>query len=550
MGSTAVSRRKYTTTAAASAPTRVYAAVHAWSTFSGLTFQCTVSAAMYTAPINNMALTGGQIRHYYMEVTTGQIVLCSTNGPNGDADLYMRVGDQAVPDSAFAGNACSSDSGTSMESCSTAAALAPTRVYAAVHAWSTFSGLTFQCTVRAPTGSLSIIEDECQEEASNETTNDLRVYKERNERRQRSCSLAQTQQIRDIIAKTVEELSGEQFKGSWEERLQNALAEAKESGYSSERIFAILGKKGPEEGKSILVSSFVEGLGKLGLKWRDDKELALITDRFRADGNGMISLSKIQNYCFYEVPSVAWKAERQRLEVADSSVEDTAGNDAVEDGSRFDIKEIIYRVGPEFHRTSKLFWRQNVSVNITLRYCKDLDVITMQLQNAETGEEYETIFIRKSDCAVDQGAPEERATSVVQTSDEKVHWEVYSNYLVARLQMNKVGGSYQPRLGNLHGDESSTLEIQKPANLIAPKRIERQSAGLDVKSIDAEFQSAIKSFEHNSRSARTSRQSAQEMSYLVESALKEILEEDSHDASKNHTKNKSESVGARNQKRG
>jgi hypothetical protein len=317
----------------------------------------------------------------------------------------------------------------------------------------------------------------------------------------------------------------------------------------------------------------------LGLKWKDDKELELVTDRFRANGNGMISLSKIQNYCFYEVPSVAWKvrsmflvfvfklllasnttfslihldliqAERQRLEVADSSVEDTAGNDAVEDGSRFDIKEIMYRVGPEFHRTSKLFWRQNVSVNITLRYCKDLDVITMQLQNAETGEEYETIFIRKSDCAIDQGAPEETATSVVQTSDEKVHWEVYSNYLVARLQMNKVGGSYQPRLGNLHGDEISTLEIQKPANLIAPKRIERQSAGLDVKSIEAEFLSTIKSFEQNSRAARTSRQSANEMSYHVESALKEILEEDSNNTSKNRTKNKSESVGTRNQKRG
>jgi hypothetical protein len=92
--------------------------------------------------------------------------------------------------------------------------------------------------------------------------------------------------------------------------------------------------------------------------------------------------------------------------------------------------------------------------------------------------------------------------------------------------MNKVGGSYQVRLGNLHGDKMSTLEIQKPANFIAPKRSERQSAGLDVKSIDAEFQSTMADLLSNSRSARTSRQSAQEMSYLVESALKEILEED------------------------
>ena len=379
---------------------------------------------------------------------------------------------------------------------------------------------------------LSIIEDEC-EEASNENNSDLRVYKERNERRQRSSSLAQSQHIRDMIAKTVEELSGPQFTESWEERLQRVLADAKESGHSSERIFAILGKK-PEAGEHIPKQSFVEGLGKLGLKWKDDEEMGFITDRFGADGDGMISLSKVQHYCYHDVPSVAWKAERQRLEAADASADDGAGND-VEDGSRFDIKEIQYRVGPEVHGTSKLFWRQKVSVNITLRYCKDLDIIVMQLQNSETGEEYETLFVSKSNCAIDRA---------MQTSDDKARWEVYSNYLVARLQMNKFEESYQPRLGNLHGDEMSTLEIRKPANLIFPKRCERQSAGMDVKSIDAEFQSTIEAFEQNSRSARTSRQSAQEMSYLVESALKEILDEDCTN------KDRSKSVGTqRNQKK-
>jgi len=385
---------------------------------------------------------------------------------------------------------------------------------------------------------LSIIEDECLEEASNENNSDLRVYKERNERRQRSSLLAQSQHIRDMIAKTVEELSGPLFAESWEERLKRVLAEAKESGHSSERIFAILGKK-PDAGELIPKQSFVEGLGKLSLKWKDEEELGFITDRFGADGDGMISLSKVQHYCYHEVPSVAWKAERQRLEAADASADDAAGND-VEDGNRFDIKEIHYRVGPEVHSTSKLFWRQKVSVKITLRYCKDLDTITIQLQNSETGEEYETLFVSKSDCAIDRGALEEAETR----ADDKAYWEVYSNYLVTRLQMHQVGGSYRPRLGNLHGDEMSTLEVQKPANLIAPKRCERQSAGLDVKSIDAQFQSTIQAFEQNSRSARTSRQSAQEMSHLVESALKEILVEDCTN------KDRSKSVGTqRNQKK-
>ena len=373
----------------------------------------------------------------------------------------------------------------------------------------------------------AVIEDDYGESNyTNSPNSDRQVYKERNQRRQRSSSLAQSQQIRDIIAKTVEELSGEQFTGSWEERLQKALSDAKESGYSSERIFVIVGKN-PEEGDLIPRQRFVEGLRRLGLKWKNDEELKLITDRFGMGEDGMISLSKVQHYCYYEVPSVAWKAERQRLEAAET-VDDAGGNGAVEDGSRFDLKEIMYRVGPESLATSKIFWRQKICVNITLRYCRDLDVITMQQQNAETGEEYETLYLRKSDCVSDQGALEETGTDAMQTSTDKAILEVYSNFLIAHLHMKKVGGSYKPRLGNLHGDETSTLEIEKPVNLIAPKRSECQSAGSRrISSIDSEFNSTMKTFELNSRSARASRQSAQEMSRLVESALKEILDEDS-----------------------
>ena len=131
-------------TAAVSEPTRIYAAVHAYSTFSDLSFQCTVSER-YTVPITNMALSGGSIRHYSMDVTTGQIVSCSIKGPNGNADLYMRTGYAAIPNSWD--NDCSSTSYVSAGSCSTAIVSEPTRVYAAVCADEPFSSLTFQCTV-------------------------------------------------------------------------------------------------------------------------------------------------------------------------------------------------------------------------------------------------------------------------------------------------------------------------------------------------------------------------------------------------------------------
>jgi hypothetical protein len=133
-------------------PTRVYAAVHANETFSSLTFQCTVALVqMYTIPITNMAASSRSVKHYYFDITTGQAMACLTNGPNGDADLYMRIGYLAITNSWFGGNDCTSTSYTSMESCSTAAVSEPMRVYAAVHAYSMFSNLTYQCTVTTPT---------------------------------------------------------------------------------------------------------------------------------------------------------------------------------------------------------------------------------------------------------------------------------------------------------------------------------------------------------------------------------------------------------------
>ena len=52
----------------------------------------------YTVPITSLELNQGVANHYYMDVTAGQTVLCLTNGPNGDADLYMRFGEPAVLD--------------------------------------------------------------------------------------------------------------------------------------------------------------------------------------------------------------------------------------------------------------------------------------------------------------------------------------------------------------------------------------------------------------------------------------------------------------------
>lgn len=390
---------------------------------------------------------------------------------------------------------------------------------------------------------LTIIEGSTSVEGSASTNSNNRRehFTNKADRRRRSSSLAQSDQIRDIIAKTVAELnnnnnnnnSNTASRSTAEDRLKQVLADVKEKGYSSERIFCTIGKASSEsaaQDELIPKDTFVQGLKKLGCKCTEEEDLEYITDRFDKNQDGFISLVEFQQYC-YNINSVGWKAEKQRLEA-----EKHSDGNCVEE-SRFDIREIKY-ASTDVYSTSKLYWKDNISVNITLRYCSDLDVITLQIQNAESKDDYTPLFIKKSDIAIDKSALDESTSLAVQTSDVKTdedkeqvrqqkHWETYSSYLVTRLQL-KDGAC---RLARLTGDEFEKLDIPKPSNLLAPqqKRSERVSATDSVttsKTIEDEFNNLSVKLTSESRSARNSRQDAQELSSVVESVLTEIYAED------------------------
>jgi len=389
---------------------------------------------------------------------------------------------------------------------------------------------------------LTIIEGSASVEgsASTNSTNNRQHFTNKADRRRRSSSLAQSDQIRDIIAKTVAELNNNNndncnntaSRKTAEDRLKQVLADVKEKGYSSERIFSTIGKASSESAQDELIpkDTFVQGLKKLGCKCTDEEDLEFITDRFDKNQDGFISLVEFQQYC-YNINSVGWKAEKQRLEA-----EKHSDGNCIEE-SRFDIREIKY-ASTDVYSTSKLYWKDNISVNITLRYCSDLDIITLQIQNVESKDDYTPLFIKKSDIAIDKSALDETTSLAVQTSDAKTdedkeqvrqqkHWETYSSYLVTRLQL-KDGAC---RLVKLTGDEFEKLDIPKPSNLLVPqqKRNERVSAADSVtagKTIEDEFNNLSVKLTSESRSARNSRQDAQELSSVVESVLTEIYAED------------------------
>jgi len=98
------------------------------------------------SPLSNQAASLGNVQQYVLEnVSAGESVTCSLVGPNGDADLYVRFGEEAIADAGSALNNCESLTYTSNEQC-TATAVSNTMLYAAVHAFGAYSGLQITCS--------------------------------------------------------------------------------------------------------------------------------------------------------------------------------------------------------------------------------------------------------------------------------------------------------------------------------------------------------------------------------------------------------------------
>jgi hypothetical protein len=159
------------------------------------------------------------------------------------------------------------------------------------------------------------------------------------------------------------------------------------------------------------------------------------------------------------------------------------------------------------------FWKINLTVEVVLRHCTELDVISIQIYNISAKDDLKTLYVNRKSCTIDEAALKEAITVASQQADDKspeeIKWTFYSNYLVARLIVAKdenEQSGYLPSLAKLHGD-SASIEIDKPPNMLAPaKKYVQAKSG---KSIEEEFQSKVRDLENESRSARTSRQTAE-----------------------------------------
>jgi hypothetical protein len=119
---------------------------------ASLQVMCGLVPATTQLPSNGLSLTGQSgvqgtgtaLRMYRLEnVLSGGKVSCAIEGGNGNADLYVRVGQPAFPLSSF--NSCQNTTAASTGSCVTAALATTSTVFVAVHAKTSYTGLVLAC---------------------------------------------------------------------------------------------------------------------------------------------------------------------------------------------------------------------------------------------------------------------------------------------------------------------------------------------------------------------------------------------------------------------
>mmetsp|Transcript_6008 Transcript_6008/g.11356 ORF Transcript_6008/g.11356 Transcript_6008/m.11356 type:complete len:459 (+) Transcript_6008:522-1898(+) len=400
---------------------------------------------------------------------------------------------------------------------------------------------------------LNIIDEGNRDARSSLDTSSIKSIKAstiRARRRRKSLGIlsatSQNEAIRDIIDSTMGSIMNGVVieKGTTpEQRLQAVLTKAKEKGLGAEKIFSFFNGGNPNM-TQITRESFLKAVETLGntLIVLSDNELTELVAKFDTDGDGQISISEFKTYC-YQIPSLAWKAERQRLERNGMMQKLNAHrsrkfSDLPDDDDKISCGEQVFR-------TSNVYWRTNTTVDIRLYYCKELDIITIHLYDESSNKELETLFVCKSRCdSVLEQNLEEAITEACQRSrsektedneanvGEEAAWKCLGQFLVARLKLRLPSQSttngnaspraekYVPFLCNLSSDKfkNDSLVVPRPTNLASPP----VTSPTDAVASSKKFEEAFKGLQTATRRARTSIRSAQQMTNQLTEALQEV----------------------------
>lgn len=383
--------------------------------------------------------------------------------------------------------------------------------------------------------------------------NQMKIEQMKNDRRRKSVNVlrnsAQSDQIRQMFDisfyENIASMAANhnaRTDGMAEERLNNILTKAKESGMTADEIFSFFNGGNPNTTK-ITKDSFLASLEKLGGTFMamTEEELTNIVKKFDMNDDGKISIAEFKNYCYFQIPSIAWKAERTRLEKSGEMKMLQA-----QLSRRFKLGECldVNACGEEVCRTSKFFWKTNNNVEIRMFYNERLNVISMQLFSQALERELPSIYVCKNKVDNQHTHLQDDVQNALQKIEGRKEeqeatrkhamWDSIAKYLVERLKIWERGTpgdisseceecshiskdeQYVPYLCKLPGDVFDTLLIQKPSNLDKPSPI------FSGPSITQGFEKKMESFRLASRKARSSRRSAQGLSNLISSVMTDV----------------------------
>ncbi|GMH46806.1 hypothetical protein TrRE_jg6999 [Triparma retinervis] len=399
-------------------------------------------------------------------------------------------------------------------------------------------------------------EEELAAEAREEAERIVKRSQRRTQTSKSMASSASNDKLRALLDDAMSNIAASIARdGTPEDRLKAIMTKAKETGMSVKKIFSYF----TNDPNHFTKEEFKNGMMHFGdnLFNLEDDEINEIISKFDVDGDGTISIAEFKLYCYYQIPTVSWKAERRRMEASgemEMIKKVVAGHmhhdelhkkDTLHEGDEDENEEEgthVHGAGELVNKTTKLFWRTNTTVDVRLYYSMEIDIISIQVFNQTEDKEMPTLYVKKSDIEAncDKEKLEEDIKVAIQTADtreagqsdivrDRTMWDFFTNYLLARLKIPDTSNPFPknemanklppltprteslcPFLCKLSDDKYESLMIPKPQNIHPPPPVPREV----VISV-SDFMTAFDSFKEGHDELKKLRTSAEKMSKLM-----------------------------------
>lgn len=323
-----------------------------------------------------------------------------------------------------------------------------------------------------------------------------------------------------------------------EEKLKLLMIAAKESGMTAKALFEYFDENGDEE---ISPAEFRAAIKRLDQNRNifviADDELASLVAKFDADGDGTISMREFRHFC-YNIPALAWKAERVRLQATGEYVSFGARSnsemsphpticitrrDAAVPSSLSNHPEEGVR---KLHESEKFFWRTREKLTIAIFLCSSLNVLVLRAFDEAKDHAHDMLYVDSTKVKIDDRAVEDEAKNRQATrfDDAKrplaevvtgVKDEDLAKWVLQRVTLE------QGKFGIMRlfddNDGEYVFETDPGCGKFIPQVQRRQS-------IDAAgaFQSGLLSLQKQSNEVKVSTSSARRMSRRLTGAMETL----------------------------